>query len=120
MTASACLDDSSPAARPVALALEGAGSLGAVTGGVLDRLLDLPGRRIDVVSGIGALVLLAQKLRRPVLEGPLQVSFDRREVRCGLGRRHLPPFRHIRNMGRIVPQQFALDEWELRLHQLPP
>jgi NTE family protein len=42
------------AVRPVTLALEGGGSMGAFTWGVLDRLLDVPGLRIDVVSGTSA------------------------------------------------------------------
>ncbi len=40
--------------RSVTLALEGGGALGAFTWGVLDRLLDLPDLRIDVVSGSSA------------------------------------------------------------------
>lgn len=42
------------ATRPITLALEGGGSLGAFTWGVLDRLLDVPGLRIDVVGGTSA------------------------------------------------------------------
>src|SRR4051812_13999268 len=46
---------SSPAiARPVALALQGGGSLGAFTWGVLERLLDEPRLQITVVSGASA------------------------------------------------------------------
>jgi NTE family protein len=40
--------------QPVTLALQGGGSLGAFAWGVLDRLLDVPGLRIDVVSGASA------------------------------------------------------------------
>src|SRR5690349_5927943 len=36
---------------PVTLALEGGGSLGAFTWGVLDRLVDVPRLRIEAVSG---------------------------------------------------------------------
>ena len=43
-----------PAARPVALALQGGGSLGAFAWGVLDRLLDAPELRIEMVSGTSA------------------------------------------------------------------
>lgn len=39
---------------PVAVALEGGGSLGAFAWGVLDRLLNVPQLRIDVVSGTSA------------------------------------------------------------------
>lgn len=39
---------------PITVALEGGGSLGAFAWGVLDRLLDVPGLRIDVVSGTSA------------------------------------------------------------------
>ena len=41
-------------AHPVALALQGGGSLGAFTWGVLDRLLDRPELRIEAVSGASA------------------------------------------------------------------
>ncbi len=44
---------SSPA-QPVTLALQGGGSLGAFTWGVLDRLLDVPELRIEAVSGTSA------------------------------------------------------------------
>ena len=40
-------------ARPVTLALQGGGSLGAFSWGVLDRLLDEPAIRIGAVSGAG-------------------------------------------------------------------
>lgn len=40
--------------RPVTLALQGGGSLGAFTWGVLDRLLDAPELRIEAVSGTSA------------------------------------------------------------------
>jgi NTE family protein len=40
--------------QPVTLALQGGGSLGAFAWGVLDRLLDVPGLRMDVVSGASA------------------------------------------------------------------
>lgn len=43
-----------PSAVPVDLALQGGGSHGAFTWGVLDRLLDEPGLRIDGVSGTSA------------------------------------------------------------------
>ncbi len=41
-------------ARPVTLALQGGGSLGAFSWGVLDRLLDEPSIRIGAVSGASA------------------------------------------------------------------
>jgi NTE family protein len=40
--------------RPITLALQGGGSLGAFAWGVLDRLLEVPELRIDVVSGASA------------------------------------------------------------------
>lgn len=60
-------DPSAPAqARPITLALQGGGSLGAFAWGVLDRLLDVPDLRIEVVSGASAgamnAALLAQGL----------------------------------------------------------
>lgn len=42
------------APRPITLALQGGGSLGAFAWGVLDRLLDEPQLRIEVVSGASA------------------------------------------------------------------
>src|SRR3712207_3885661 len=52
--------------RPITLALQGGGSLGAFAWGVLDRLLDVPGLRMQVVSGASAgamnAALLAQGL----------------------------------------------------------
>lgn len=45
---------SSSPTRPVTLALQGGGSLGAFTWGVLDRLLDVPELRIEAVSGTSA------------------------------------------------------------------
>lgn len=41
-------------AVPITLALEGGGSLGAFAWGVIDRLLEVPGLRIAVVSGTSA------------------------------------------------------------------
>ncbi len=41
-------------ACPVTVALEGGGSLGAFAWGVLDRLVDVPGIRIEAVSGTSA------------------------------------------------------------------
>ncbi len=43
-----------PQCQPVTLALQGGGSLGAFAWGVLDRLLDVSGLRIEVVSGASA------------------------------------------------------------------
>ncbi len=54
MTATPCPGYATSAVCPVALALEGGGSLGAFTWGVLDRILDVPGLRIEVVSGTSA------------------------------------------------------------------
>ena len=57
------------AIRPVTLALEGGGSLGAFTWGVLDRLLDVPGLRIDVVSGTSAGAMNAALLVQGLASG---------------------------------------------------
>ncbi len=54
MTAGAHPEFGAPAVHPVALALEGGGSLGAFTWGVLDRIMDAPGLQIEVVSGTSA------------------------------------------------------------------
>jgi NTE family protein len=43
-----------PHTRPITLALQGGGSLGAYAWGVLDRLLEAPELRIEVVSGASA------------------------------------------------------------------
>ncbi len=43
-----------PGSTPITLALEGGGALGAFTWGVLDRLLEAPELRIEVVSGTSA------------------------------------------------------------------
>jgi NTE family protein len=59
----------SPILRPVTLALEGGGSLGAFTWGVLDRLLDVPGLRIDVVSGTSAGAMNAAMLVQGLATG---------------------------------------------------
>lgn len=45
---------SSERAQPITLALQGGGSLGAFAWGVLERLLDVPSLRIEVVSGASA------------------------------------------------------------------
>lgn len=58
-----------PPLRPVTLALEGGGSLGAFTWGVLDRLLDVPGLRIDVVSGTSAGAMNAAMLVQGLATG---------------------------------------------------
>ncbi len=42
------------AARPIAMALQGGGAHGAFTWGVLDRVLDEPGLRIEAMSGASA------------------------------------------------------------------
>ena len=47
-------DPGTSTARPITLALEGGGSLGAFVWGVLDRLLEVPDLRITVVSGTSA------------------------------------------------------------------
>ena len=54
---------------PVTLALEGGGSLGAFTWGVLDRLLDVPHLRIEVVSGTSAGAMNAAMLVQGLATG---------------------------------------------------
>ncbi|HYI83126.1 MAG TPA: patatin-like phospholipase family protein, partial [Acetobacteraceae bacterium] len=58
-----------PAARPVALALQGGGSLGAFAWGVLDRLLDTPELRIEMVSGTSAGAMNAAMLVQGLATG---------------------------------------------------
>ena len=57
------------AVRPITLALEGGGSMGAFTWGVLDRLLEVPGLRIDVVSGTSAGAMNAAMLVQGLATG---------------------------------------------------
>ncbi len=62
-------DPGLPAMRPIMLALEGGGSLGAFTWGVLDRLLDVPGFRIELVSGTSAGAMNAAMLVQGLATG---------------------------------------------------
>jgi NTE family protein len=55
--------------RPITLALQGGGSLGAFAWGVLDRLLDLPELRIEVVSGASAGAMNAAMLAQGLATG---------------------------------------------------
>jgi NTE family protein len=57
------------APRPVTLALQGGGALGAFTWGVLDRLLDEPRLRIAVVSGASAGAMNAAMLVQGLATG---------------------------------------------------
>src|SRR4051794_36046102 len=57
------------AARPVTLALQGGGSLGAFSWGVLDRLLDEPTIRIGAVSGASAGAMNAAMLAQGLATG---------------------------------------------------
>lgn len=54
---------------PVTLALQGGGSLGAFAWGVLDRLLDTPNLRIEVVSGASAGAMNAAMLVQGLATG---------------------------------------------------
>ena len=56
-------------ARPVTLALQGGGSLGAFSWGVLDRLLDEPAIRIGAVSGASAGAMNAAMLAQGLATG---------------------------------------------------
>jgi NTE family protein len=56
-------------ARPVTLALQGGGSLGAFAWGVLDRLLEVPDLRIEVVSGASAGAMNAAMLAQGLATG---------------------------------------------------
>jgi NTE family protein len=76
MTANISLADSASGsprarlpARPITLALQGGGSLGAFGWGVLDRLLDTPGLRIEVVSGASAGAMNAAMLVQGLAAG---------------------------------------------------
>ena len=69
MTAGLCSGHGTSAVRPVALALEGGGSLGAFTWGVLDRILDVPDLRIDAVSGTSAGAMNAAMLVQGLTTG---------------------------------------------------
>jgi NTE family protein len=76
MTANASLarggPDGPPAsahAQPITLALQGGGSLGAFAWGVLDRLLDTPELRIEVVSGASAGAMNAAMLAQGLATG---------------------------------------------------
>ena len=56
-------------AHPVTLALQGGGSLGAFSWGVLDRLLDEPAIRIGAVSGASAGAMNAAMLAQGLAAG---------------------------------------------------
>src|SRR6476619_2717023 len=56
-------------ARPVTLALQGGGALGAFSWGVLDRLLDEPRLRITVASGASAGAMNAAMLVQGLATG---------------------------------------------------
>jgi NTE family protein len=58
-----------PPGRPVTLALQGGGSLGAFAWGVLDRLLETPDLRIGVVSGASAGAMNAAMLVQGLATG---------------------------------------------------
>ncbi len=55
--------------RPITVALEGGGSLGAFAWGVLDRLVDVPGIRIGAVSGASAGAMNAAMLVQGLATG---------------------------------------------------
>jgi predicted acylesterase/phospholipase RssA len=61
----------------VTLALQGGGSLGAFSWGVLDRLLDLPSLRIEVVSGASAGAMNAALLAQGTAAGARPKPADR-------------------------------------------
>ncbi len=69
MTALCQPEPDRPGVRPVMLALEGGGSLGAFTWGVLDRLLDVPDFRIELVSGTSAGAMNAAMLAQGLATG---------------------------------------------------
>src|SRR4051812_15591897 len=62
-------DVSSITARPVTLALQGGGALGAFSWGVLDRLLDEPRLRITAISGASAGAMNAAMLVQGLAAG---------------------------------------------------
>ncbi len=59
----------SPGARPLSLALQGGGSFGAFTWGVLDRLLESDGVALDMISGVSAGAVNAVLLAAGLAEG---------------------------------------------------
>jgi NTE family protein len=60
---------------PVTIALEGGGSFGAFTWGVLERLLDVPALRIEVVSGASAGAMNAAMMVQGLsIAGPQQAK----------------------------------------------
>ena len=58
-----------PGARPLSLALQGGGSFGAFTWGVLDRLLESDGVALDMISGVSAGAVNAVLLAAGLAEG---------------------------------------------------
>ncbi|MBR0679797.1 patatin-like phospholipase family protein [Roseomonas eburnea] len=72
--------DSDPAIRPLALALQGGGSFGAFTWGVLDRLLAEPSLPLDAASGASAGAVNAVLMADGLLAG------GREEARARLAR----------------------------------
>lgn len=61
--------NTAPDALPVDLALQGGGAHGAFTWGVLDRLLEEPGLRIDGISGTSAGAMNAAVLSDAFADG---------------------------------------------------
>src|ERR1700684_612177 len=87
-----------PGPRPITIALEGGGSLGAFAWGVLDRLLDTPDLRIEAVSGASAGAMNAAMLVQGLATGgPERAKYLLealwRRVAVGAGSPHLDPAR---------------------------
>ena len=80
MSHAAMQQNRDPASRPLALALQGGGSFGAFTWGVLDRLLAEPGVPIAAISGASAGAVNAVLLADGLLAG------GRAEARARLAR----------------------------------
>lgn len=67
----------SRAPRHLSLALQGGGSFGAFTSGVLDRLLEEPGLRFDTVSGASAGAINAVLLAAGLVEGGREAAREK-------------------------------------------
>ena len=92
--------------RQIALALQGGGSHGAFTWGVLDRLLEEPSLEIVAVSGTSAGAMNAGMLADGLRDGPAAARETLRDFWEALGR--APGFASLRG-----PWMEASQEWHL-------
>lgn len=89
--------------RNISLGLQGGGSFGAFTSGVLDRLLEEPDIRFDTLSGASAGAINAVLLAAGLAEGGREVAREKLE---SFWRRlsHSAPFFAFANPAAIVPR----------------